>query len=84
MPSIGYPISRRKLLKTAGAGTAGMLLSGQTAFAETAEPQAGTSERGAAPRAPLTGDAGTELTLVPVSSRMLRITVAAVGENIDN
>src|SRR5580658_10185046 len=84
MPSIGYPISRRKLVKAAGAGTAGMLLSGQTVFAETAEPQAGTSERSAASKPPLTGDAGTELTLVPVSSRMLRITVAAVDENIDN
>ena len=84
MRSIGGPFSRRKLLQTAGAGTAGMLLSGNAAFAETAESQAGTPERGAGSKSPIrTGDAGTDLTLVAVTPRMLRITVAAVEEDID-
>ena len=85
MPSNGHPISRRKLLKTAGAGTAGILLSGHTAFADTSEQKAAASEHRATSKSPLlTGDAGKDLTLVAVSPRMLRITVAAVGENIDN
>ncbi len=85
MRSVAHPISRRKLLKTAGAGTAGMLLSRQTAFAETIEPPATKPDHGAASKPPiLSGDAGTELTLVAVTPRMLRITVAAVGETIDS
>src|SRR6185312_5566731 len=65
MRSNGHPISRRKLLKTAGAGTAGMLLSGHTAFAETAEPQATNTEPHSVPKpAILTGDAGKDVTLV--------------------
>ena len=85
MRSKGHPISRRKLLKTAGAGTAGMLLSGHTAFGETAEQQAAKPEPRTVSKSPvLSGDAGTELTLVAVTPRMLRITVAAVGETIDS
>ena len=85
MRSNGYPISRRKLLKTAGAGTAGMLLGGHAAFSESTEPQATKPESHAVSKSPmLTGDAGTELTLVAVTPRMLRITVAAVEEDIDN
>src|SRR6185437_6502430 len=84
MRSNGHPISRRKLLKTAGAGTAGMLLSGHTSFAETPESQAAKTEpRAVSKSAALTGDAGKDLTLVAVTPRMLRITVAAVGENVD-
>src|SRR5215469_4879542 len=84
MRSTGHPISRRKLLKTAGAGTAGMLLSGHTSFAETPEQTATKPEpRSTSKAAILTGDAGTDLTLVAVSSRILRITVAAVDEDID-
>ena len=85
MPSTDHPISRRKLLKTAGAGTAGMLLSGHTAFAEPAEPPTTKPEDRTSAKSPiLTGDAGTDLTLVAVTPRILRITIAAVGENIDN
>src|ERR1700744_4497671 len=84
MRSIGGPFSRRKLLQTAGAGTAGILLSRNAAFAEAAESQAGTPERGAVSKSPIrTGAAGTDLTLVAVTPRMLRITVAAVEEDID-
>jgi alpha-glucosidase/alpha-D-xyloside xylohydrolase len=85
MPSNGHPISRRNLLKTAGAGTAGLLISGHTGFAQTGEPEAAKPEHNAPSKPPmLTGDAGKDVTLVAVSPRMLRITVAAVGEDIDN
>ena len=84
MRSTGHPISRRKLLKTAGAGTAGMLLSGPSSFAESPEQTAARPEQHSASKSPiLTGEAGTNLTLVAVSPRILRITVAAVGEDID-
>jgi alpha-glucosidase (family GH31 glycosyl hydrolase) len=84
MPSSRYRLSRRDLLKTAGAGTAGMLLSGGVALGEAA-PQVDRSTVRKRPQASAiqTGAAGKQITLTAVTPRILRITIAAVDENID-
>jgi alpha-glucosidase/alpha-D-xyloside xylohydrolase len=77
-------ISRRRLLKTAGVGTAGVLLSQHIALGESVDSRAATpvTNQGSASRI-RAASAGMELTVVSVRPRMLRITVAAVDETVD-
>lgn len=75
-------ISRRQLLKFAGSSTAGILLSQRIAHGESTAPEAVAGMAASAPHMP-TAPAGMELTILPITSRMLRLTVAAIDENID-
>jgi alpha-glucosidase (family GH31 glycosyl hydrolase) len=77
-------ISRRQLLQAAGAGTAGILLSRRISAAELQAPHANaeTPAKSAMPSI-RTGPTGMQATIVAVTDRMLRITVAAVDESID-
>lgn len=85
MSSSSRSISRRKLIQAAGAGTAGMLLNARAGLADAKELPAESPEPKAASRSAISiGDPGTELTLVAVTSRILRITIAAVEETIDS
>jgi alpha-glucosidase (family GH31 glycosyl hydrolase) len=81
---MGVAISRRRLLTTAGVGTAGVLLSKHIAFSESVDSAAATpvSNETSASRI-RSASPGMELTLVSVRPQILRITVAAVDETID-
>jgi alpha-glucosidase/alpha-D-xyloside xylohydrolase len=76
-------ISRRRLLKTAGVGTAGVLLSHPIAFGESADSTGSNAVTSQASPRIHAASAGMELTVVSVRPRMLRITVAAVDETVD-
>ena len=81
---MGTAISRRQLLSAAGVGSAGVLFSRNIAFGQLVDPIATESaqKRVSEPRMQ-TGPAGLELTVVAVSPRMLRVTVAAIRESVD-
>ncbi len=77
-------ISRRRLLTAASVGTAGALLSRHVAIAQPADSDTIPEHNQASASRVHTGPAGMDLTLVSVRPRMLRVTVAASGEKIDD
>lgn len=78
------PISRRTLLKAAGANATALLIARRIAAEETgaSAPDAGPGKRQTQTQI-TTGDAGMQLTVIALNERILRITVAAVGETTD-
>lgn len=74
-------LSRRQLLKSAGAGVAGAVLAPHTTLAEPASPSPASAS--ATPRLIGAGDPGTQIHLTAVTPQTLRVTVSAVDENID-
>ncbi|HZP06253.1 MAG TPA: TIM-barrel domain-containing protein [Terracidiphilus sp.] len=77
-------LSRRKLLQTASASAAGLLISRRITPAEAAIAGAEAGLPKHAPQPNIrTGDAGLQLTVVAISQHLLRITLAAVDETID-
>jgi len=81
---MGHSISRRKLLKAAGANATALLIGRSVVPAEaaTSAPETAPGKRPAQAKMP-TGDAGMQLTVVAISDHILRITIAAIGETID-
>jgi alpha-glucosidase/alpha-D-xyloside xylohydrolase len=77
-------MTRRQMLKAAGASTAGALLTpGSAAAAEPGHSAPSMPSHPTATQPIRAADAGMQLTLTPVTPHMLRITVAAVAEDID-
>lgn len=84
MPSSFSSMTRRQMLKAAGASTAGALLTpGSAAAAEPGHSAPSMPSHPTATQPIRAADAGMQLTLTPVTPHMLRITVAAVAEDID-